>query len=62
MDSPLGEANVTGADPHHIYQPEMPDINVFYYCDVVLHFWKAENCCGVHLFLQEPYALPAPLD
>lgn len=50
MDSALGEANVTGADPHNIYQPGMPDISVFYYCDVVLHFWKAKNCCGIHLF------------
>lgn len=43
MDSALGEADVTGADPHHIYQPGMPDISVLYYCDVVLHVWKAEN-------------------
>lgn len=62
MDSALGEANVTGADPYHINQPGMPDISVFYYCGVVLPLWKAENCCGIHLFLQEPYALPAPLD
>lgn len=38
MGSALCEASVTGADPHHIYQPGMPDISVFYYCDTVLHF------------------------
>lgn len=53
MDSALGEANITSADPQHIHQPGMPNISVLYYCDVVLHFWKAETCRGIHLFLQE---------
>lgn len=60
MDSALGENDVTSVDPHQIYQSGMPHISVFYYCDDALHFWKAENGCGIHLCLQELYALPAP--
>lgn len=60
MDSALGETNVTSVDPHQIYQSGMPHLSVLYYCDDALHFWKAENCCGIHLCLQEPHALPAP--
>lgn len=61
IDSALGETHVTCLDPHQIHQSGMPHMSVLYYCDDALHFWKAANCCGIHLCLHEPYAVPAPL-
>lgn len=60
-DSALGETNVIRVDSYLIWESGTPHMSVLCYCDDILHFWKAKNWCGIHLYLQEPCALPAPL-